>query len=106
MNNKYILKLKDGGIKDIQQSKEYISGNCSTCDYGRSYINEITFYLKERKLNIKVSDTDEYPLSEGYIMKLLLNNVDYIKEMTEYDFFVWIDTNIKNECNEVEAYLN
>jgi hypothetical protein len=90
-----ILEMKNGGINEIY-TDTHSYGGCSTCDYGSSYINEITFELTTGNINIEVNEMYEYALSDGYMMKLMLNNVNEIKEFTEDEFFNWL----KNELDE------
>lgn len=99
MKDKYVLKLKDGGVKDIRYDTEHYGG-CPTCDYGSSYINEIYFYLETGILTIRVSQMYDYPLSEGFMMKLLLNNVDQVKEKTEQEFIEWLENEINAEFED------
>lgn len=99
----YLMLLKDGYIKDIRYEKESYPG-CPTCDYGSSYIFDIYIYLKNYTLSIHSNKMYYYVFSEGDLMKLLLNNCEYIKSLTEKEFcdYVkeWVERNYKknDEC--------
>lgn len=101
-----ILKLIDGGIIDIREDKDYISG-CPTCDYGSCYIDEFYIELTTLEIHIEVSQMYDYPLSEGQMMKILLPNSNLIQGMTEEEFSKWLEENIKKEvsCN-IEYNVN
>ncbi|MCY9757695.1 hypothetical protein M5X00_26055 [Paenibacillus alvei] len=89
MTEKYLLPLVDGGIREIlTDTTSY--GGCETCDYGSSYINEFTVLMTQGNIEIKCDQMYEYALSEGYMMQLILPNVDTIKEMTERELFQWL----------------
>lgn len=91
-----LLELIDGGIVNITSDTDFIPGNCSTCDFGASYVNQFTLSLKTREIHIEAEGNYEYPLSEGHMMKVILPNVDKIKTMTEDEFTKWIEIEIKN----------
>jgi hypothetical protein len=96
-----MLELIDGGIVDVQSDNNYISG-CDTCDYGSRYINYFDIELTKTKIKIEATQTWDYPLSEGLMMKILLSNVDDIKNMTENEFAQWLKTQLKNEIGDLE----
>lgn len=83
-----ILELVDGGILNIIEDHYHYDG-CETCDYGSSYINEITFELTTMNLNVEASQMYDYPLSDGEIMKIMLPNSFDIQKMTESEFVTW-----------------
>ena len=98
-----LLKLKDGGIKDINIDNEYESGGCPTCDYGSRYINNISFIMTEHCMLIECQNEYDYSLSEGEIMKIILPNIDEIKQLTELQFIEWIKDKINNtvDCDRI-----
>lgn len=49
-----MVKLKDGGIVDMESDKEYHSG-CETCDYGSSYISCFNIELVKYNAEIRAS---------------------------------------------------
>lgn len=89
-----LLKMVDGGILDVRSDLEYYEG-CPTCNYGSSYINEYDIDLVTSHVHIEVSQMYEYLLSEGDMMKLLLSNVDEIKQMTESAFTDWLKQGVE-----------
>jgi hypothetical protein len=91
-----LLNLVDGGIVEIYSDQESYGG-CSTCDYGSSYINLYTIKLTKGTIDIKTSKEYEYALTEDYMMKLILSNVEHIKQMEEKEFHRWLKTKIKND---------
>lgn len=100
-----LVELLDGGIKDIYTDTDSNRG-CDTCDYGSSYINEFTIYLTEGDIQFKVSQMYEFALTEDYMMKTLLQNVEMIKAMTEKQFYDWLkeklETDYKDSVDEFE----
>jgi hypothetical protein len=48
----------------------------------------------------------DYPLSEGFMMKLLLNNVDQVKEMIEREFVTWLENEINAEFEDDDIKIN
>lgn len=90
-----LLPLQDGGILTIFTDREMESGGCDTCDYGDNYINYFKITMTSGSIEVKVDNTCDYAFSEGYIMQIILPNVDQIKMMTEESFFYWLQENIK-----------
>jgi hypothetical protein len=96
-----ILKLMDGGITEISSDQGYENGGCETCDYGSVYVDEFIFYLSTGTIYIEASQSYGYALSEGYMMKTMLSSVDTIKEMTEREFYEWLETKLDNDLKNV-----
>jgi hypothetical protein len=94
-----LIELLDGGIKDIYTDTESYNG-CETCDYGSEYINEFTIYLTKGNIQFKVNQMYDYAVSEDYMMKLFLQNIDEIKQMTELNFFEWLKGNLEKEFKD------
>lgn len=99
MTKELLLPLADGGIENII-SDTYACGGCETCDYGSSYTNEYTIVLTSGRLYIEASMMYEYPLSDGYMMKLFLGNVDTIKTLTEAEFVDWLKEKMTSDVAE------
>lgn len=93
-----LIELVDGGIKEIYTDTLCYQG-CDTCDYGSRFINEFTVVLTSGRIDIELNKMYTYTLSEDYLMRLFLNNVDHIKQLTEFKFYEWL----KKEMNEVNA---
>jgi len=88
MNSKYLLPLVDGGIIEIHSDSDWYGG-CETCDYGSCYWNEYLIDMSTGTLHVKASKMYSHPLSEDYMMKLFLSNIEEIKKMTEQEFRLW-----------------
>jgi hypothetical protein len=94
-----LIELVDGGIKDIYTDTESYAG-CETCDYGSQYINEFTVYLTKGNIQFKVEQMYDYAVSEDYLMKLFLQNVDKIKQLTEIQFYEWLKYNLEADFKD------
>lgn len=98
-----LLELKDGGILDIRSDRYDIS----ECPEKR-YVNEFYIKLTTIEVNIDASRMYNYPLSEEYMMRTILPNVELIKQMTENEFTNWLkehlESNIDIESLEFEAH--
>ena len=97
MSNKYLIKLKDGGLVNYEDGSTYFAG-CPTCDYGSEYINDITLTFSKIRVLYSVSRMYSYAVSTGYIMKILLNNMNSFSNMTEEDFKEWFYKKLE-ECD-------
>lgn len=93
-----LLKMIDGGILDITEDRDYISG-CETCDYGSRYTNYFDIKLTTIKIHIESSMMYEYPLSEGHMMKILLQNTNEIQHMKEGEFSSWLKEKLEKEVH-------
>lgn len=100
-----LIKMLDGGVKDILEDRNSSSG-CETCDYGSSYVNEISFILTSGTFTI-ISDTMyDYALSDGQIMKIILPNISEINNMTELEFVKWIEVEFDKEVQSDSLTYN
>ena len=95
-----LLELKDGYIYDIEDEFDrYVTG-CPTCGLDDEYISSITFKGKfngEFKfININSSGFLEFEFTVSDILKLLLNNIAEIKNMTHIEFERWLEDNLLN----------
>lgn len=94
-----LLKMKDGGIKNIRSDRDYEKGYCDTCEFGSLYVSLFEIVLSKYRIVIKASLDYCFPLSEGHLMKIMLNNVDVIKKMTEEDFALWLKLEFQKEVD-------
>lgn len=78
----YLMKLVDGGIKDIEYEHDSIKG-CPTCNYGSSYITDLTVTFDKYVLKAHTDRMYDFCPTEEYLMKVLLQNCEFIKAMTE-----------------------
>jgi hypothetical protein len=100
-----LLPLQDGGIIDIKEDKDYTSG-CPTCDYGQVFTRFFDIDLTSIQIYIETTDSSRYPLSEGFMIRTLLNEVDAIKQMTEAQFADWLkQAFLKNSDRDQEDWL-
>lgn len=96
-----LLKMIDGGILSVKYDSDFWGG-CETCDYGSSYINEFNIIMETGRIQIKVNQMYEYALSEDYMMKLILQNVDEIKSKTELEFYQWLKEKVPIDSKQYE----
>lgn len=78
----YLMKLVDGGIRDIEYEHNSIKG-CPTCDYGSSYITDLTVTFDRYVLKAHSDEMYNFCPTEEYLMKILLQNAKSIESMTE-----------------------
>jgi hypothetical protein len=95
-----LLKLKDGGIYKIESDSDAFSG-CETCDHGSSYINEFIFTMEKGTILIESDQMYEHAMTDGYMMELILPNVDFIKGKTELEFFEWMKAHMYQKYGDV-----
>lgn len=94
-----LLQLKDGGIEDIRTDETCHPG-CPTCDYGSQYINDIKIVLTRHIVRATVTQMYEYLLTSGAFMKLLLQNYDLVRGMTEDEFIAWFRAGLESCCSD------
>lgn len=75
-----LIQLKDGGITNISSSYDVYQGGCPTCDYGTTYSLDYYINLSNNKAIHLDGNSDyyEFPLSDEFMLKLFLNNLEYI----------------------------
>lgn len=91
-----LIELQNGGIKEIS-TDTYSYGGCDTCDYGSSYINELEIELTQGTIYVTIDAMYDYALSDGYLIKLFIGNIDGIRGLTEGEFFEWFDITLRKE---------
>lgn len=99
-----ILQLIDGAIQEITSDSEYYPGYCETCDYGSKYVREFDFKLTTGRIVIKASEEYSYPLSEGYMMTLLLPNATLIQQKSEKEFYEWLKQQVQDDVDTIDWY--
>jgi len=97
--NELLLQFVDGGIVDIKQDNWSYPG-CETCDYGSSYVNELSVYLTKYKIVVEVNQMYNYLLSDGDLFKIFLRNIEKIKAMSEMQFINWFELQIKSYAED------
>lgn len=93
---KYLLKLKDGYILDIDDDFDKLEGGgCPTCGYDVEFISEISFKIQEGEnsewFRVYSSDYFDYAFCVADVLKLIICNIDNISEMYAKDFKIWIE---------------
>lgn len=101
---KYLLKLKDGYLRDIESDEERYRG-CPTCDYGSEYINTLTLICSKCEHTISVSQMYDFVLSSGTVMKVFLHNSEALKASTEKDLGKLVKKLFEKETGETNFKL-
>ncbi len=95
---KRLLELKDGYIYDIKDDFDHIIDGCETCGLDNEYVSSITFIgrFKEEIKSIKISTVgyNDYEFTVADVLKLLLNNINEIANMTHLEFEKWLLDNL------------
>ena len=95
MENNYLIKMMDGGLKDISDDSWCESEGCKTCEWGSEYVNEFTLELEGFNLEVEISDMYEYPkYSQEDLMKMLCRNTDIIQSMTQDEFIKFVKDSV------------
>ncbi|MFK3936550.1 hypothetical protein ACI2JA_03410 [Alkalihalobacillus sp. NPDC078783] len=97
-----LIELEDGAIIELESDSESESG-CETCDYGSSYINDFSVITTKGRLDLSLDAMYEYSVSEGFLMQLFLNNIEFIKTLTIEQFKEWIIGELDKEDGELEV---
>ena len=92
----YLMKLVDGGIKDIEYEHDSIRG-CPTCDYGSSYITDLTVTFDKYVLKAHSDKMYNFCPTEEYLMKILLQNAKFIGIEKDENYFNIAKERISNE---------
>lgn len=99
-----LIPMVDCGIFDVDCKLEDYPG-CETCDYGSCYTNDFTIKMVHGDIRVLVDNMYDYAISQDYLMKLFLPNIDKIKLMKEKEFFNWIKEKVEKvvDADEVEV---
>lgn len=97
-----LIELIDGGIKKILDDS-WAEGGCETCDYGSSYVNEYIFKMINGSFKVEADQMYEHALSDGDMMKIMLQNIDEIKTLTEDGFTIWLKEKVLEIVDEDEV---
>lgn len=87
-DNKFLIKLTDGGIINIDTDERSHAG-CPTCDYGSEYISEMTIYMTKYTIKASINQMYEYAINVDDTFKLFLPNIEEILKMDELEFTGW-----------------
>lgn len=95
---KKLLELKDGYIYNIEDGFDHCVMGCPTCGLDDEYISSITFEGEfdgiSKSITIKAEGFLEYEFTAADVLKLLLNNIPEIKNMTHVEFENWLKDNL------------
>lgn len=97
------IPFSDGNMLiNIEEDNYCASEGCPTCSYGSSYVNDITIDTTHYTLHITKDTMYEYAISEGDLMKIILN-ID-IRRVTEKEFFEALEAGLREKfsCNKSE----
>ena len=85
-------------VKKVDYEQYHVDG-CETCDYGSSYVNEISITLEDDTyIDVKIDKMYDYILSESDYMQLLANSKDID------NFIVNIIEKVKNDRYDKDLY--
>lgn len=98
-----LLELRDGGIEDIQTDEEHFNG-CETCDYGSQYINYFDIKLTQYEIHAEVNQMYSYRFSSGDLLKIIMPNIDAIKQMTELEFSEFIKEKLSAKHSPLDEW--
>lgn len=88
-----LIELVDGWIIEFVDYSWKSSDGCSTCGYGTEYTTDLDIKCIHHTATIN-TDSDS-SLSIGFILSIILNNLHFIKNMTEEEFIKWFYEKIK-----------
>lgn len=95
---KKLLELKDGYIYNIEDGFDHCVTGCPTCGLDDEYISSITFEGNfdgtPKSIVIKTVGFFEYEFTVADVLKLLLNNIPEIRNMTHVEFKGWLEDNL------------
>lgn len=101
MNNLNI-KMVDCVLLNVEYDSWSRSG-CETCDYGSCYHSEFILHFDLAKIKIYCEQMYEYALSEGFMMKYLLMNIEELKQLDFKGVFYRIKWDMANiDVNEFD----
>lgn len=89
-----ILKLKDESIENIEFDKIYYKCN-------DIYVTHLIINLCNKNIEVIVRDKDKFLLTEGYMMKLFIDNLNHITQITEKEFFNWLEKKLRKDFNNM-----
>lgn len=80
------MQLADCQVTNIRE-ENFIRSGCPTCDYDSQYGVEYLFEFSDgTKEEFRLTDMYTQPVSEGTMMKFLLNNAEVFKTVTKEEF--------------------
>lgn len=102
MNNLNI-KMVDCVLLNVEYDSWSRRG-CETCDYGSYYHDEFILHFDLGKIKIYCGQMYDYPLSEAFMMKYLLMNIEELKQLDFKGAFYRIKWDMANiDVNEFDG---
>lgn len=96
------IKMVDCVLQNVQYD-EWSRSGCDTCDYGSYYHSEFILHFDLGKIKIYCGQMYDYGLSEGFMMKYLLMNIEELKQLTFDEVFNKIKSDMTNiDVNEFD----
>ena len=108
MKKNFIIKMLDGGIRDISTDTWCEHRGCSTCGYGGWHVGEMGIHLKDSVLKIELGSMYKFDLpSEEKLMHWFDDNTEKIKNMTEEEFIKFFkeDNEVFEFCDKVKFFI-
>lgn len=101
--SKYLIKMIDGGIKNIIEDGWADSYGCETCGYGGWHVKELELEMNGFSLFIKMGDMYDWgmPTHEDLI-HWFDNNTEIINNMTQDGFIKFIKKADCFSCDEIK----
>ena len=108
MKKNFIIKMLDGGIRDISTDTWCEHRGCSTCGYGGWHVGEMEIHLKDSVLRVELGTMYNFDLpSEQDLIHWFDDNTEKIKNMTEEEFieFFTKDNEVFEFCDKVKFFI-
>lgn len=96
-----ILKMVDGGIKDLNLKTKEKRGFCDSCDYGRNTITEIKITLTKYYVYAEFQD-EKVPFSEAMLLFIILRSAEKLMTKSESYFCQWFKNKVNNKYTKYE----
>lgn len=101
--NKYIIAMKDGGIKDIETDDFVKSYGCETCGYGGWHIKKLKLEMEGLSFLIDMESMYDFELpSQQQLIFWFDENTEQIKSMTQEEFMQFMKKNHNFTCDEIK----
>lgn len=94
-----LIELKDGKIENIYTDNCYTRG-CLTCDFGSSYVNDVTIIMTKYRIFASIDTMYSYAMSEDWLLKTIIRNIDQVKQLTELEFADWFEDQFDELCGD------
>lgn len=89
-----LLTLADGVIYDFKEEHYQNRSGCDTCAYGSSYVQDFQIVTSKGDFKFNFEQMYDYKVSHDCLFKVILPNVEVIKEMTIERFLEWFEAKV------------